>query len=45
MNVVDMRTLDIIRKYEYLKNNVMAINNKMWMDCVIELNRLQIRLF
>ena len=43
--IADARTLDIIKKYEYLKQAPYLINNSVWMDCVIILNRAQPRMF
>lgn len=45
MMLADERTMDILTKYDFLQNATHLINNKVWFDCVILLNKLKPRLF
>jgi hypothetical protein len=45
MICADERTMDIITKYDFLQNATHLINNKVWFDSVILLNKLKPRLF
>jgi len=37
--------MDILQKYDFLQNATHLINNSVWFDCVIILNKLKPRLF
>ena len=43
--IADKRTLDILKKYEYLKQAPQTINSAFWMECVVILNRMQPKMF
>jgi hypothetical protein len=46
MQLVDRRTMDIIMNYEAYRNNPFQfIDNQLWFESVIILNKLQPRLF
>ncbi len=45
INLTDDRTMDILLKYEFLQNATHTIDNQVWMDSVIILNRLKPRMF
>ena len=45
INLTDDRTMDILLKYEFLQNATHTIDNQVWMDSVIILNRLRPRMF
>ncbi len=45
INLTDDRTTDILLKYEFLQNSTHSINNQVWFDSVIILNRLKPRMF
>ena len=45
MILADERTMDILQKYDFLQNATHLINNSVWFDCVIILNKLKPRLF
>jgi len=45
MILADERTMDILQKYDFLQNATHLINNSVWFDCVILLNKLKPRLF
>ena len=45
MVCADKRTMDIIQKYDFLQNATHLINNKVWFDSVILLNKMKPRLF
>ncbi len=45
VNLTDDRTMDILLKYEFLQNSTHSIDNQVWMDSVIILNRLRPRMF
>ena len=45
MMLADERTMDILQKYDFLQNATHLINNSIWFDCVILLNKLKPRLF
>lgn len=43
--LADRRTLDILRKYEFYKNAPHLIDDYVWFEAVIILNKQQPRLF
>ena len=45
MILADERTMDILNKYDFLQNATHLINNKVWFDCVLLLNKMKPRLF
>ena len=45
MILADERTMDILTKYDFLQNATHKINNKVWFDNVILLNKMKPRLF
>ena len=45
INLTDDRTMDILLKYEFLQNSTHSIDNQVWFDSVINLNRLRPRMF
>ena len=45
INLADDRTINILMKYEFLQNATHTIDNQVWMDSVVILNRLKPRMF
>ena len=45
MILSDERTMDILTKYDFLQNATHLINNMVWFNSVILLNKLKPRLF
>lgn len=45
MILADERTMDIIKKYEFLQNSTHSINNRVWFESVLLLNKMKPRLF
>ena len=45
MILADERTMDILMKYDFLQNATHLINNSIWFNCVILLNKLKPRMF
>ena len=45
MILADERTMDILMKYDFLQNATHLINNSIWFQCVILLNKLKPRMF
>jgi hypothetical protein len=45
MMLADERTMDILQKYDFLQNATHLINNPVWFESVILLNKLKPRLF
>ncbi len=45
MILADERTIDILMKYDFLQNATHLINNPIWFQCVIILNKLKPRMF
>ena len=45
MILADERTMDILMKYDFLQNATHLINNSIWLQCVILLNKIKPRMF
>ncbi len=45
MILADERTIDILMKYDFLQNATHLINNSIWFQCVILLNKMKPRMF
>ena len=45
MILADESTIDILTKYDFLQNATHLINNAVWFQCVILLNKLKPRMF